>query len=307
MVNGKTGGFRIGEILPVGRSPMGRGPSPHSGDSGRGTPEVVEGTPRAAGRPVIRFANATSPRLRDGEDLTPQREMGPALRLTPLSPACGPCRSRKLDAWRFNAVFVLLRRANRNRPIIARRSRRRRFRRGRVRSEDLSLPPGGSETGLSTRASNGLALPVGSTRPQRRAGKSGLCDLAPSRLHRFGIRIAPGEPGALLVSFLHRAAFRRRLEAVPKSLLRRRPFGLCLGRANPRLDVWKMRGAADSGKRGTVQLSTFGQNASGQGWITQRLAAEAAAYPRSRRESRCASSRSRSALSLMNPAASCWS
>jgi hypothetical protein len=30
--------------------------------------------------------------------------MGPALRLTPLSPACGPCRSRKLYARRFNAA-----------------------------------------------------------------------------------------------------------------------------------------------------------------------------------------------------------
>ena len=32
--------------------------------------------------------------------------MGPALRLTPLSPACGSCRSRKLYARRFNAVSV---------------------------------------------------------------------------------------------------------------------------------------------------------------------------------------------------------
>jgi hypothetical protein len=59
----------------------------------------------------------------------------------------------------------------------------------------------------------------------------------------------------------------------------------------------------ESGNGGQADLSTFGENASGQGWITQRLAARAENYYRSRLASR----RSRSALSLMKPAASFWS
>ena len=108
---------------------------------------------------------------------------------------------------------------------------------------------------------------------------------------------------AFRFSSLHHAASRHRVSAVPKSLLPRRSFDLCLGRANPRFDVLKVRAATDSGKRGTVQLSTFSLNASGQRWITQRFVAETPIYPRSRWPSR----RSRSALSLMKPAASCWS
>ena len=54
--------------------------------------------------------------------------MGPTLRSTPLSPACGPRRA--LDAWRLDAGSDRLLRATEGRLLIARRSRRRRFRRG---------------------------------------------------------------------------------------------------------------------------------------------------------------------------------
>ena len=170
--------------------------------------------------------------------------------------------------------------------------------------EDLSLPPGGSETISSAWVSSGSReirrfREFLDARPAIRPS-----DFAPSRLQRSGIWSAPGRTFVLFrFSFLHRAASRRRVVTVPKSLLRRRPFGLCLGRANPRLDDWKVRCLTDSGNSGTAQLSTFGLNASGQPCITQRFVAEWADYPRSR----CPSSLSRSALSLIKPAASCWS
>jgi hypothetical protein len=54
--------------------------------------------------------------------------MGPTLRSTPLSPACGPRGA--LDAWRLDAGSDRPLRATEGRLLIARRSRRRRFRRG---------------------------------------------------------------------------------------------------------------------------------------------------------------------------------
>ncbi len=191
--------------------------------------------------------------------------MGPTLRLTPLSPACG--FRRTLYAWRLDPgptgpcgqlkVGSLSPGARAGAGSV----------RGRANREDLSLPPGGSEAGPV-----GLGLERSSlarrccellgTRPAIPACPT----LRPCGFNGLKLRAAEAGP----ISSLHRAASRRRIEAVPKSLLPRRPFGLCLGRANPRLDVWKVRLAADSGKRGTVQLSTFRQNASGQEWITQR-------------------------------------
>ena len=104
-----------------------------------------------------------------------QREMGPALRLTPLSPACGPCRSRKLYARRFNAVSVPLRRdapkSAYHRPALAPAPVPSGAEPGR---EDLSLPPGGSETGPSARTSNGSTSPVGFAKP-RRSPESPAC------------------------------------------------------------------------------------------------------------------------------------
>ena len=76
-----------------------------------------------------------------------QREMGPALRPTPLSPACGPRRA--LDAWRLQYCPGW---AAIHRPALAPVP---------VPSGALGMirgpvpnPPGGSETGLSTWASS---------------------------------------------------------------------------------------------------------------------------------------------------------
>jgi hypothetical protein len=175
----------------------------------------------------------------------------------------------------------------------------------RIGSKAFPLPPGGSETvlvdpGLIT----ALAMPEGVTNSSAPDRQIRPADFAPSRSQRSEIWLAPGRTfERFRVSFLLRAASRHRVEAVPKSLLRRRPFSLCLGRANPRLDVWKLRLATDSGKRGNRQLSTIGANASGQRWISPPLVAGRPGYPRSRWASR----RRRRALSLMNPAASFWS
>jgi hypothetical protein len=144
-----------------------------------------------------------------------------------------------------------------------------------------------------------LALPEGLANSSTPGRQTGLPILRPRSFNGLGF----GLPESFPLLIPPPRGFRHRVDPVPKSLLRRRPFGLCLGRANPRLDVWKVRLATDSGKRGTVQLSTFRGFASGQRWITQRLVAKRRDYPRSR----CPSSRRRSALSLMNPAASCWS
>ena len=222
--------------------------------------------------------------------------MGPALRLTPLSPACGSHRSGKLYAWRFNAA-----------PKSDLSSPGARAGAGSVGgwvwSRGPPLSPGGSETGLSTRASSGSALPEGFAKPRHEP------EVRPVRLCALAASSSPGS-GSLQDKSCRSPrlvprprGIRRRVDPVPKSPLPRRPFGLCLGRANPRLDDWKVQRATDSGKRGTVHLSTWRLNASGQEWITQQLGAERRDYPLSR----CESSRKRSALSLMKPAASCWS
>ena len=232
-------------------------------------------------------------------DSAPQREMGPALRPTPLSPACGLPKERLTPGVSMPPGCSCEPRTAASPSPGARAGAGSDRGLGSIRR---SLPPpGGSETDLSAWASNGSALPEGFAVPRRQTGKPGLSDFAPSRDQRFEIsevvrRLLPG-----LIP--PPRSFRRRVEAVPKSLLPRRPFGLCLGRANPRLDDWKVRGSPDSGNGGPADLSTFVGFASGQGWITQRFAAAAPLYPLSR----CASSRNRSALSLMKPAASCWS
>ena len=222
--------------------------------------------------------------------------MGPALRLTPLSPACGSCRSRKLYARRFNAA-----------PKSSLSSPGARAGAGSVGgwvwSRGPPLSPGGSETVLSTRASSGSTLPEGFAEPRHGP------EVRPVRLCALAASSSPGS-GSLQDKSCRSPrlgprprGIRRRVDPVPKSPLRRRPFGLCLEGANPRLDVWKMRCRSDSGNCEPADLSTSGSFASGQGWITQRFGAERGDYPRSRWES----SRKRSALSLMKPAASCWS
>jgi hypothetical protein len=118
--------------------------------------------------------------------------MGPTLRSTPLSPACGPRGA--LDAWRLDAGSHKLLRALKVGFVIARRSRRRRFRRGpRSIARTNPLPPGGSETGLVDLGLERLPLcPKALRNPRHQTGQSGLTDFAPSQLQRSGIWSAPG-------------------------------------------------------------------------------------------------------------------
>jgi hypothetical protein len=132
MVNGSVHGFRFGEIAP--HHPIPPSVIPNSfRDPFLRTPGALDSPRRtAAGHPrlprgergrrtdsVGRAEKWIPKRVRDDEGwggarrtraassgAGAQREMGPALRLTPLSPACGPHRSGKLNAWRFNAVSV---------------------------------------------------------------------------------------------------------------------------------------------------------------------------------------------------------
>ena len=188
------------------------------------------------------------------------------MRLTPLSPACGPHRSGKLYAWRFNAA-----------PKSGLSSPGARAGAGSTWAEsdreDLSLPPGGSETGLSIRASNGSASPESSAKPRHRAGSPTFPTLRPRSFSGSGSGSLQDESCCSSRLVPRPRGIRRRVDPVPKSPLRRRPFGLCLEGANPRFDVWKMRCRSDSGNCEPVDLSTFGVFASGQGWITQRFGA----------------------------------
>ena len=172
--------------------------------------------------------------------------------------------------------------------------------RGRFQSEDFSLPPGGSETGLSIKASGSPASPESFAVPRPSSERPTLPTLRPRGLNAFEIGIVRRRSCSLGSTARHLAVASIRFQ---NPFFRAGFWSLCFGRANPRLDVWKMRRSADSGNSATGQLSTSRLNVSGQGWITQRLGAESASYPRSR----CASSRKRRALSLMKPAASCWS
>jgi hypothetical protein len=77
---------------------------------------------------------------------------------------------------------------------VARRSRRCRFRRGLSFGPKTSaVPPGGSETGLSTWNLERLPLcPKALPQPRRQTGKSDLADFAPPRFQRFEIRTTRG-------------------------------------------------------------------------------------------------------------------
>ena len=218
--------------------------------------------------------------------------MGPALRPTPLSPACGPRRT--LNAWRLSHAVVRLR------CYVARRSRRCRFRQG---TDEIrrSLPAIRRFRDRSFSQALQLVRQCGASPLHRSRPASPAC-----RLCAFAVSTAwkSRQPqGAILASFLHRAAFHCRVECGSKISSSFRVLPRPFEEPIPALDVWRMPVGPESGNGGRRDLSTFGKNASGQGWITQPLAARFGGYPRSR----LASSRKRSALSLMKPSASCWS
>ena len=118
-----------------------------------------------------------------------QREMGPALRPTPLSPAVG-FRGKRFTPDVFKAPC-------RPKPIggdvLTRRSLRCRFRQGRFRSEDLSLPPGSSEIGASIKASSSPTSPEGFAVPRPSSETPTLPTLRPRGFNglKFGGPRAP--------------------------------------------------------------------------------------------------------------------
>ena len=204
------------------------------------------------------------------------------MRLTPLSPACGPCRSRKLDARRFNAAPIGLLRTQPLRGVSSPGARAGAGSVGGwVWSRGPPLSPGGSETDLSTRTSNGSALPEGFAEPRHGPEIPAFPTLRPRGFNSPGSGSLQDESCRSPRLVPRPRGIRRRVDPVPKSPLRRRPFGLCLEGANPRFDVWMMRCRIDSGNCEPADLSTFGSFASGQGWITQRFVASRTVYPRS--------------------------
>lgn len=111
-----------------------------------------------------------------GNKRAPDTEMGPALRPTPLSPACGPRRT--LNAWRLSrgspeGSLAMSPGARAGAGSVG----------GRMRSEDLFQTSGGSATGLSARLINwfGNAGHRFSIRAGRQARPA---DRAPSRFQR---------------------------------------------------------------------------------------------------------------------------
>ena len=140
------------------------------------------------------------------------------------------------------------------------------------------------------------ALPKSPSRPESPACR--LRAFVASTVWKLG---SSGDDRRL--SFLHPAAFRRRVEGGSKIPSSVRVLSRPSEEPIPALDRWRMRARAESGNGGRGDLSTSGEIASGQRWITQLPAAITGTYPRSRFASR----RSRKALSLMKPSASRWS
>ena len=129
--------------------------------------------------------------------------MGPALRPTPLSPACGLPKERLTPGVSMPPGCSCEPRTAASPSPGARAGAGSDRGLGSIRR---SLPPpGGSETDLSAWASNGPALPEGFAVPRRQTGKSGLSDFAPSRDQRF--EIWKSSEDFFLVSSLLRAAF----------------------------------------------------------------------------------------------------
>ena len=130
---------------------------------------------------------------------------------------------------------------------VARRSRRCRFRRGtdevrRPRPNHPAVPRPVFQPGSSTGSANaGHRLSIGTGRQVRPA------DCAPSRSQRFESCELP--EGRSCLSFLHRAASRRRVECGSKISSFFRVLPRPSEEPIPTLDAWKMRAETESGKR----------------------------------------------------------
>ena len=240
------------------------------------------------------------------------------MRLTPLSPACGLHRSGELDAWRFNAVSVP---APKSHAEIGLSSPGARAGAGSVGAGSdpkifpcrLAVPRPVSQPGPRTASLCPWAPPDLSTGPESPAfptlrprgfngSGSGLQQdescrsprlvppprgISPSR--RTGSKIPSPAPAFRPLS--------RRGQSPSRCLEDAQPERFGQARDRPvihfRLECQWTR----------VDNSTVRRSAGGLSPFVPRLVPKRPAYLRSR----WARSRSRSALSLMNPAASCWS
>ena len=185
--SGSSGGR---EWIGVGviRDPPRDGVGDHPQGGGGGSPH----TPRWRRAPSVSASRRHLPA--SGEE-APQREMGPTLRSTPLSPACGLRRSGELDAWRLDAGSDRPLRATEGRLLIARRSRRRRFRRGpgsiaRTCPYRPAVPRPSRRPGSQA----ALTLPGGSVKSSTPGRQSGLPTLRPLSFNGLGFGWLQDEP-----------------------------------------------------------------------------------------------------------------
>jgi hypothetical protein len=136
------------------------------------------------------------------------------------------------------------------------------------------LPPGGSAVGFVVRllmVRRCGAPPFYRSRPANPACR--LRALAASAVWKLR------HPKTPWLSSLHRAASRRRVERGSKISSSFRVLPRPSEEPIPALDDLRMRLRAESGKSEPADLSTFGDNASGQEWITQRFAEKGGDYP----------------------------
>ncbi len=195
-------------------------------------------------------------------------------------------------------------------PIIARRSRRRRFHRrpGLVARTCLCHPA--VPRPVPRPAPRAVPrCPWASLNHRCRTGSPACPTLRPRGFIGSGSWSAPGEPGTSPASLsLDRAASRRRVVPVPKSPFVVRPFGSLPRRANPRLDALDdARAGPILGNNANRPVIHFRQECQ---WTRVDNSTvrrnRRRVYPRPCDRVARAACR-RSALSLTKPCASCWS
>lgn len=191
--------------------------------------------------------------------------MGPALLPTPLSPACGPPKGCLAPGVSPSVlcpkapVFRLCRPALAPVPeLVFRLAISRKSSAHLSTSPRLDLSSGVSNVPLDTSVS-----PV----PRRRISHPAYPMITSLRFQQSGGLPLSKEPSSIHSSSAMLQSLRRRLPLSPVS----EPAGGSSWRSVSVFDVWRMREVPESGKGASVDLSTFGRNASGQEWISQRL------------------------------------
>ena len=191
--------------------------------------------------------------------------------------------------------------------VIARRSRRCRVRQG------LSKPRG---LVLTARRLRGwfrrpgprtvFACPKVLRTPRHQAGNSGLSDIAPSRLHRFEMEVCRSRPD-LIPPPRGISPSRRAGSKIPSSSPAFRPLSRKGQSPSRCLEGASRRRFGQARDRPVIHFPAECQWTRVDNPTARRNCRKLSAIRLNHPRSRCARRRRRSALSLMKPAASCWS